>query len=312
MNRRRWIPELASRARRAIWHAAGRDDLYYLNLAVRDPARRALGAWPVTLSGSEVRSVAPGAATRFVVHLHYGELWPEIAAILRTVPGVWGLVVTLTPQAARRGDDIHTAFPGAVVREVENRGRDIGPFFELLRSGALDGARAVCKLHGKRSLSDGRPALTGEIWRRSAMTVLVGRTEDVVRTFDERPDMGAAGPAHLLLPSRRLPERKAWRGAVPLCATLSRRTGLERPSLEFFAGSMLWLSAPALEKLKQLSLAQADFEDEGSLSEPSLAHAGERIFLPAVRAAGLSVGLIPAEGGPITPVRAPPGRRVRP
>lgn len=312
MSQRRWIPKPVRRARSALWHAAGRDDLYYLNLAPRDQARRVLQALPAIATTKEVHYVDPSAGIRVVIHLHYGELWSEIAAMLGTVRGFWGLFVTLTPSAAGLEGDICKAFPGAVVRKVENRGRDIGPFFELLRSGALDGARAVCKLHGKRSLSDGRPALTGEVWRRSAFSVLLGRTTDVYRLFGERPDVGAAGPAHLLLPSRRFAERKAWRAVEPLFDALSHRIGLDAPALEFFAGSMLWLSAPALAKLKQLDLGQADFEDEANYSEPSFAHAAERIFLPAVRAAGLSVGVIPANGGPIRIVSAPLRRRVRP
>ena len=266
--------------------------LYTLHLSPGEAPRKLVEntRWPAP--DPVARKLCHAADTRFVLHLHYPELWPEFEAILKSTAGDWGLIVTLTPNAMAVRPAIEQAFPGAVIHPVDTRGRDVGPFFELLHRGLLDGARAVCKLHGKRSMSEGRAAVVGELWRRSAVLLLARNISRVEKVFQNSPRTGIVGPAHLLLPNERLPEKEAWGGVKQRARELLESLHITQTGLEFFAGSMFWISGDALALLRRLKLRLSDFEDEAAGTRDSLAHVGERIFIPVVRHSGLAVGLI--------------------
>ena len=69
-----------------------------------------------------------------------------------------------------------------------------------------------------------------------------------------------------------------------LAATLKHRPG-------FVAGSMLWLRPAALQSL--LVLKSQDFPDEIGLSDGTMAHAVERMLVPAIRKANFSFASLP-------------------
>ncbi|MCX5578964.1 rhamnan synthesis F family protein [Kaistia terrae] len=82
-----------------------------------------------------------------VVHLYFHDLWPEFEDALRRVDAPFHLIVTLNeldPDARMRA-----CFGRCQVVVYPNKGRDVGPFMQLLREGFLDGFGFVCKLHGK-------------------------------------------------------------------------------------------------------------------------------------------------------------------
>lgn len=164
----------------------------------------------------------------------------------------------------------------------------------MVHRGNLDGVTALCKLHGKHSLDGGRAAIVGEMWRRSAVLSLIGSRERILDNLDnlDRLD-GILGPAHLLFPNKRLPEEPAWDGTKPTVRTLAGRLGVENPALEFFGGSMFWLDGRVLPALARLRISADDFEAEAAIGRGSLAHACERIFVTAARAAGLDVQTSP-------------------
>lgn len=246
------------------------------------------------------RPVFPEAPIRIVLHLHYPDLWLEFQRLLQEQPGPFGLIATLTPASAHLTHDIQEAFPGAIVRVLPNRGRDIGPFFEILAGGLLDGATLVCKIHGKRSVARSRITEVGERWRRSALLALLGhgRLAAVTGQFDLDSSIGLAGPEHLLLPNDRFPSTHpwAWGNVREEVGALAARLGLQEPKLCLFAGSMLWLRAEVLERLKALELSQDAFPDEAAYTEFTLAHACERIFAPAAESVRLRVVGLPLPG----------------
>ena len=78
----------------------------------------------------------PGPSTAVVLHLHYAELWPEIAFLLKRWRARFQLFVTMTREDDALARRISDDFPAAKVDVVENRGRDVRPFLQLLESGA--------------------------------------------------------------------------------------------------------------------------------------------------------------------------------
>lgn len=292
------------RSYRIVQKNLGRDDFYYVGLAPGDPARKVAEAPLPNLAPVPVR-VDVSASVRICLHLHYSDLWPEFETLLKTfmphsedgVRPAWGLIVTLTPAAAAVGPDITRAFPGARIEILENRGRDIGPFFEMLRRGAFCGARAVCKLHGKRSLSDGRPLLLGELWRRSAVLSLLSKQADMVKVLTgQESNCAAAGPEHLFAPSPRISEQSAWGGRQEELKTWSIKLGVSNPTIQFFAGSMLWMGERCLDGLQRIGLSLSDFEPEEKMTTNGPTYSGERIFLMPTQITRGRVALLSPNG----------------
>lgn len=299
-----FAPLPVRRGWKAVTAFFGRDDFSYVGLAPGDPARVAAEV-PLPDPDPTPRPVNPDAEVRVCLHLHYPDLWPEFETVLKAwmpkqhdrEPPSWGLIVTLTPGAASVLGDIGKAFPGARALVTENRGRDIGPFFELMHSGALDGAKAICKLHGKRSVSDKRPQLLGELWRRSATRSLLGQSAAIIDAMTrDAPLCVAAGPTHLLAPSARISEKSAWAGRRAHIEQWSETIGLPNPRIRFFAGSMFWLASPCIDQLKKLNLSLKDFEPETDLTIHSTTYTGERIFLIAAERSGGPIALLSPNG----------------
>jgi lipopolysaccharide biosynthesis protein len=300
----RHIPKWTRKLKKHAYRVFGYDDFWYLALTPDTPARKSAEA-PLPVLEPSPHPVDRHSSVRISLHLHYPELWDEFEALLKaSMPkpknstcGRWGLFVTLTPNAANILPEISRAFPGAVVEVLENRGRDIGPFFELLSRGAFDGAEAVCKLHGKRSLSERRPQLLGEVWRRSAVRSLLGEPEAVIKALSgPDPLFLAAGPGHLFAPSKRISETSAWGGLRSEIEEWSARMSLPDPEIRFFAGSMLWLGGTCLTKLRHLGLCLDSFEPESALSLYGPTYTGERIFLMPVQLLKGRIGLLSPDG----------------
>ena len=104
------------------------------------------------------------------VHIHYWETWSEIEAVLLNDCRGIDLIITSTTERSAEFDSIRGKFPNCRIIVVDNRGRDVGPFMELLRTGVFDEYEAVCKIHGKLSKKDG--GCGGDGWyRRNACRV---------------------------------------------------------------------------------------------------------------------------------------------
>lgn len=236
--------------------------------------------------------VTPGAPVSVVIHLHFPELWAEFAAALSMLPGPFDLIVTVTENGASIVDDVKCRFPGATSVLVENRGRDFGPFMRILHDGYLDRADCVLKLHGKQSNHLTISSGTGNLWRRGAILSLTSSAEVVIGRFRSDPRLGIVGPGAFLMPNHRATEEEAWDVTRATTEAFFLSRGLALPKIEFFAGSMFWLSRSAIGCIRALDVRQSDFQDESRYTEQSLGHVMERAFIPILRDAGLRVGTV--------------------
>jgi lipopolysaccharide biosynthesis protein/ubiquinone/menaquinone biosynthesis C-methylase UbiE len=220
-----------------------------------------------------------------VLHLYYHELWSELRSALFAIPEPFDLFVTVRDLESYKAvaPAIMTAFPQAVVSIAENRGRDIGPFVALLRSGLLDGYGWVLKLHSKRSLH----RIDGDAWRRNLVTTLVGnrdRVANVIAILFRETKLGLVGPSDY-----RRQDTESWGSNRERVNEYERRMGLpvaDRPN--FFAGSMFWFRPEALKPLIDV-MGEDAFEDEAGQIDGTLAHAIERLFIGSATAAGYDV-----------------------
>jgi lipopolysaccharide biosynthesis protein len=227
--------------------------------------------------------------------LYYQDLWAEFERYLLTVAMPFRLFITVADDGAALSARVTERFPDAVVLRCENRGRDVGPFMQLLRENVLDDVDLVCKLHGKRSAAAGPRALLGEIWRRANLQDLVGSpqiVDHVVARFVESPNLGMIGSRRFRVPNAHLDSDSAWSQNKFATLALANRIGVppDRFELDFFAGTMFWVRREVLDQLKPLNLAQDQFPEEAGQLDGTLHHALERLFGALPRAMGMSVG----------------------
>jgi lipopolysaccharide biosynthesis protein len=233
----------------------------------------------------------PGPRLAVALHLHYGELWPEIAGRLHGWARPFTLLVSLTREDEALRRSILADFPDAEIDVVENKGRDVRPFLLWLESGRLDRFDLVCKIHGKRSRRQGAPPLFGELFRRAALLDLIdpASIEPILARFAAAPRLGLVGPERFRAVSRHGDPAEimgASRGAIESLAT---RMGakIER-DYDAFHGTMFWARPEALRALRDLGLAQEGFHAEAGRDDGGLEHAVEGLVNLAVRASGFS------------------------
>ncbi len=242
---------------------------------------------PGPASRRRIRRPGRARSTRAVVlHLFYPDLWEEICGFLDHLGDDFDLFVSLCPESSCGVEErIREWFPDAEIRWFENRGRDIGPFFELLREGVLSHYEMICKVHSKKSLH----RTDGDRWRGNLLHQLLGAPQiirEIEDAFAADPEVGLIGPANQL--DRR---EESWGSNRERMIGLASRMGVPATEvvLEFFAGSMFWARPSALAKLAALDLRLEDFEEERGQLDGTLHHALERLFPAAVRAAGFEV-----------------------
>jgi len=240
---------------------------------------------------------ARGIRLAVVVHAFFPDVLEEIVAQFPHIVEPFDLYVTtpheeLASPILRLGASHATSVTVAI---TENRGRDIGPFLNLLRSGAFDRYLAVLKLHTKKSRYSGQ----GDAWRRGLVDELIGDSLKVRRAVSlfETGAVGIVGPHgdYLSHPS-------FWGSNRAKVATLLE--GLGAPSgakahLGFFAGSMFWFAPQALKPLHAIPEQELAFDQELGQQDGTLAHALERVFAPLARAQGLRTTSLALKGAEV-------------
>ena len=210
---------------------------------------------------------------------------PRFLARIRGAAGSDRSSVPSYPHAdpARRGtaERVQARFQDAEIIVYDNRGRDVGPFIQLLREGRLDAFDLICKLHGKKSGLSGPRMLLGEIWRQATTFDLIGSrdvVDRIVAEFEHSPETQMIGSRRFRLPNEW--KRRRRRGArTGRWSSMLKTMGMSASSrLDYFAGTMFWVRRGALEPLEQLGLSLASFPNETGQQDGTLQHALERVL----------------------------------
>lgn len=246
--------------------------------AYLDATRRALNAESAKGHHADVRACV-------VVHAWYVDAFSEILETLNRWDNRPHLVVTAPASIVEQLDDMLKArsVPHELII-VENRGRDILPFLEVVSLLARRGFDVALKLHTKKSPH----RENGDDWRRELVQLLSGdgRGDAILAAFKQDETLGMVSPhGHLLelasYPGANMVEAQkiadmAGIGAIPANA-------------EFVSGSMFWVRLTSLATLIELPLRISDFQDESGQIDGTLAHVIERLFAVFVKAAGSRV-----------------------
>lgn len=220
----------------------------------------------------------PGVRLAVVVHIFYPELADEIYSFIKNIVEPFDLIIT-TPHEGAVSEliDIFAPLASSVaVALSENRGRDVGPFLAVHRSGMLERYDAVLKLHSKKSTySD-----SGQQWQQSLFRQLCGNSQTVRRSVALLRDgkTGMVGPHDYYLTHPHY-----WGANRPTVHKLLQSL-IETPvqeedvPLRFFAGTMFWFAPKALAALHDIPENLLNFEPENGKQDGTLAHALERLF----------------------------------
>ncbi|TIS89694.1 rhamnan synthesis F family protein [Mesorhizobium sp.] len=279
------IEEMVSRSRAN--YTRGSDSLSTLKTSSRPIPVTKLARWR--------QSVAVEVGVAVILHLYYVEMIADIRRLLENIVLPFDLYVT-TPF---EGDtaEIFSSFSmlakSVSVYCTENRGRDIGPFVAVYRSGALDRYDAVLKIHSKKSTY----SANGVYWRDRLYRSIAGDSLTVLRSIEliKSGEVGIVGPHSYYLTNDRFwgANRDTMRRLLEEMAAVDREANFE---LGFFAGSMFWFAPQALAPLKNIPEASLTFEAEGGQQDGTLAHAIERMFCPIARSQGFTASSVILRG----------------
>jgi len=218
--------------------------------------------------------------TAVVAHLYYRDLVPEILAALKNMPEPFDLIVTLPDWGADRIEQmVLEAYPKALFYRAANRGRDIGPFIDLLPIILEQNYTALLKVQTKRGYYQaGRllPAL-GHLWRKEVFECLLGSPEQVasiIEAFRANQNLNMIGPAPYYLPLKTYPYHDGGFFAESVLGE-----GIDLSSGGFFAGTMFWVRPSCLDPLiSKAGLSIASFEPGAGANDGAKAHLVERLF----------------------------------
>jgi len=214
-----------------------------------------------------------------VVHAYYADLLGEIVDRLLLCERLTDVVVTHplhVPESDLAGPLELLRDAGVTVHavRVENLGRDVWPFLQVLDIMLATRCHAFVKVHTKKTPHAGEGY--GEQWRRELLEGLLpghASVESIVSFIVNAPVPGFVAPApRVVRASHRDKSRKYLR-------RLCRKAGIRsRFPILFPAGTMYWCARNWLEFLRDLQLRRDDFEPEPLALDGTMAHAIERLI----------------------------------
>jgi glycosyltransferase involved in cell wall biosynthesis len=227
--------------------------------------------------------------TAIHVHFHYPELCGELLDLIAVNRA--GADLLLTTNSSDKAKLLEQATADydrgkVLIRQVPNRGRDIGPFVTALGESILENYDLIGHLHSKRSLrlSD---RLIGERWRGFMWQNLVGGQDPMMDVAIDRmmkkPTLGLVFPDE--------PHLSDWDHNLPIAEQLARRMGMRLPLQPFFdfpVGTMFWARSAALGPLFKLGLTWDDYPQEPVPEDGTILHALERLLPFVARHTGYS------------------------
>jgi len=255
---------------------------------------------PDSIRGDRPKSPIAAVDTAIYIHLFHEECWPDFCFGLQKCNFPFDLHISLPGGRADLEAEITSRFPDVHFHAVENHGRDIWPFIQLLQSGVFEQYAAVCKLHSKKSdhLHDPDSKIDiGKRWRRSAILELLGKSGRADRILDSlrlNPSIGIVGPSNLrIVQSPDRPSENDWGTSanwsnMKLIADRLKVSEHEFRT-DFFAGTMFWFSPRALAAIFSGTFLASDFEAEPIAKEGTMAHAMERMFNLIAASSGFEV-----------------------
>lgn len=240
--------------------------------------RRFFSDYTIPLKPAKVTNAILPAQTNLavVVHAFYPEIFDEIIRRLEQA-GINEITLYVTTpkqlfEVIRNRLSI-TPFKHIVIK-VDNHGRDILPFLQILPEVIDNGHDLILKLHTKSSNHLHRK----DHWRNDLFEKLIGggKMHEILKIFNENPLIGLVGPVGNILPMRLYYGANGER--VHRYSKMMGACDEQLSDLFFVAGSMFYARTAAVMPLLRLKLADEDFEVEAGQTDGTMAHVVERLF----------------------------------
>ena len=244
-------------------------------------------------------TVTPALAV--AVHVHYPEVFDEVCAAVRHLPGPVSLFVTATDAAMLPGIVVSVAAHGIAAplytRAVPNRGRNFAGF--LVEFADFIGRHdLLLHLHTKKSLYSGAEQVS---WRAHLLRMLVGgpyQAAAIVQRFADDPHLGVVTPATApMLPYWAHHWLSSGHLAGPLWARLGLHSPPPRGSFDYPVGGMFWARVAAVAPLLQAGWQIEDFSPETGQADGTIMHAIERSIVAVAADQGFGFAEIDADAG---------------
>ncbi len=250
-----------------------------------------------------------------VLHLYYLDLLEEILDYLKNIKRTYHLYITTPFEADVPNilNILHAYKQTSTIMLIENKGRDVAPFLNLYRSGALDNYDAVLKLHSKKSTYD---KAWGKFWRAQLYEALCGSPQIAEKSIAllETQQAGMVGPEKYFI--KQWGDFKNQKNVLNILSASQLPCPKDETEFGFFAGTMFWFSPKALKRIHTLPALAFEFAPEAKKQDGTLAHAWERLFSLLCRANGAHVTTIELAGKDVfetgfynAKLPAPPGFR---
>jgi len=233
---------------------------------------------------------------RIAIHLHmfYEDLASEFRGFLENMPFSYDLFVSVT--TARGKALCHEKFESLPklnhlhVEIVDNRGRDIAPFFCAFGS-MLKDYNYIAHLHSKKSLYN-KGVTDG--WRQYLLEGLLGNEVRIRRIFGvmQTSTYGIVYPQNFYM----LPYfANTWLANRSMGAKWCARLGISpipNGYFDFPAGTMFWARTDALKPLFEAGITLGDFAEELGQTDGTFAHCLERLLVLTCLRQGFSPAIL--------------------
>lgn len=213
------------------------------------------------------------------IHLFYEDLADEFVHYLNNIPFYFDLFVSCREgvnslSLENKFRTVHFV-KKICIKNVENRGRDILPFYVTFGK-ELSKYRYIMHAHSKKSLYSGNEQVN---WRQNSMNELCGSQELVRKIFYlfEKSNAGLIYPENY----ENVPSvAYSWLMNEACGRNLLTRMGIPTPQGIFLfpAGSFFWVRTEAITPIFDLNLSREDFPEEAKQNDGTIAHALERVI----------------------------------
>lgn len=241
------------------------------------------GPWnyEVITSGEHAAVTQPGLRVALHIHAYYPDLLSEILNQLNGNLTRPDLLISIPNEIALQEiTKITSGYTGVIraIRQVPNRGRDIGPFLQAFRDEILHDYEIVGHLHTKKTAWI-KSERWSTAWRQLLLTNLLGGENKMADTILAK--MASDGKIGIVFPDD--PNLVDWGQNFPFALIIADKLGIQHlpTNINFPAGTMFWARVEAISPLLNLNLALEDLPAEPLAMDGSSLHAIERL-LPLV------------------------------
>lgn len=231
-----------------------------------------------------------------LLHIYYKDSWKsyfkEKFIAIKDKPFL--LLVNLSIDMEDKSiviEEIKKDFPGTLIIETPNIGKDIGGKLALIDLFLRMGLEAeyLVLLHDKKSPQ----AITGDRWRDSLLKIITPPVIDSIgRSFSKDDRLGIAGAKEFIMDEYSKENRSRNNGEI--ASGLAKSYDIETSDHRFIAGTMFWIRAslfktffttnPPLECRRRLEAGNVMDTENGSIT-----HSWERLFCWIATARGYKI-----------------------